>query len=432
LSRTRVKAIQDWGETSANWHDVILTRYPGSPTSPVVNTVDQSGKSGPTSVSLRSRQTTVDTNHGFSATKLRSRSHFDGDIGGDFSSTISAVYAEGHGQKMQFHGLVNNDNNWVDEVLTSPIFAVDPRSVTMPTHSLGDLAAMGTTAIARCSPTNNVVDLAASVHEIFREGLPHLVGHTLWKGKTSVAKKASEEYLNVQFGWLPLASDVRGASYALANAAKLLEAYQRNSGKIVRRRYEFPVVKSSSTTNLGPVDAKHLATNGQYVLDVSKPVPTLYKTTEFYRRTWFSGAFTYHLPSDWNSRDWFLRHKAEASYLYGIELTPDTLWNAAPWTWAVDWFSNAGDVVKNLSSWSTDGLVLKWGYIMEHSISKDTYFMYQPTRLRPYGTIFATPVVTWYETKRRQRATPFGFAVTWNTLSYRQKAIAAALGITRW
>jgi hypothetical protein len=168
LSRTRVKAIKDWGETSANWHDVILTRYPGSSTSPVVNTVDQSGKSGPTSVSLRSRQTTVDTNHGFSATKLRSRSKFDGDIGGDFSSTISAVYAEGHGQKMQFHGLVNNDNNWVDEVLYSPIFAVDPRSVAIPTHSLGDLAAMGTTAIARCSPTNNVVDLAASVHEIFR------------------------------------------------------------------------------------------------------------------------------------------------------------------------------------------------------------------------------------------------------------------------
>jgi hypothetical protein len=30
----------------------------------------------------------------------------------------------------------------------------------------------------------------------------------------------------------------------------------------------------------------------------------------------------------------------------GIRITPDTLWQAMPWTWLIDWFSNIGDFIK--------------------------------------------------------------------------------------
>jgi hypothetical protein len=430
MGRTREMPIADWTTSSANWTDAIDWRYPIGPTKPIVNSIRQSGRSEQTNPSLRGRRVTVDENHGLSAKRLSIERAFIGDIGGGFSSTTSAVFANANQQHMKFHG--EYQNNWIDEETFSPVFAVNPRTLAFPTHSGQNLTAMGTTAIARCKPTNNVVDLATDLSEIFTAGLPHLLGHTLWKKGTSTAKKAGQEYLNSEFGWAPLVSDIRGGSYALANAARLLEAYQRNSGKIVRRRYEFPVVQTKVTTNLGAADAVHLATNGTYVRDTSHPMPTLYRTTEFFQRTWFSGAFTYHLPADWYSRDWFLRNKARAGYLLGIELTPDTVWNAMPWTWALDWFSNAGDVMTNLSNWSSDGLVLKWGYIMEHTVTKSTYTLSGTPRLLPYGTINASPVTSWYETKKRQRATPFGFGLTWNMLTPRQLAISAALGLTRW
>jgi hypothetical protein len=167
------------------------------------------------------------------------------------------------------------------------------------------------------------------------------------------------------------------------------------------------------------------------LLDTSKPQPVLYKTTRSFRHTWFSGAFTYHLPIGYKSRVGLVSAAAKAGPLLGIELTPETVWNASPWTWAVDWFSNAGDVISNLSDWAVDGLVLKWGYIMEHTLQSVTYTLVGGCRYKPYGLTFASPVTAWKETKRREKATPFGFEISWLGMSPRQLAISAALGITR-
>jgi hypothetical protein len=90
-----------------------------------------------------------------------------------------------------------------------------------------------------------------------------------------------------------------------------------------------------------------------------------------------------------------------------------------------------GDIVSNLSDWATDGLVMRYGYIMEHRFMEITYSLDRPTRLKPAGSYLASPVTFVYETKRREKASPFGFGLSWNGMSPRQLAIAAALGITR-
>jgi hypothetical protein len=267
--------------------------------------------------------------------------------------------------------------------------------------------------------------------EIAKAPAHAFLGSSSWEGKTRHAKNASGGFLLSEFGWKPLVSDIRDASYAAANAHRLLEAYERNSGKIVRRRYEFPVEKSEVIENLGPSDGFSFAASTTNMIDTSRPQPVLYKTTKTYRRTWFSGAFTYHLPIGYNSRNGLVSAAAKAGPLLGIELTPEVVWNALPWSWALDWMSNAGDVVSNLSSWAVDGLALKWGYIMEHTVSEVTYTLTGGCRYKPYGLTFASPVTAYLETKRRAKATPFGFEVTWNGLSPRQLAISAALGITR-
>jgi hypothetical protein len=124
------------------------------------------------------------------------------------------------------------------------------------------------------------------------------------------------------------------------------------------------------------------------------------------------------------------KHVGAASHLLGIELTPETLWNLAPWSWAVDWFSNTGDVVSNLTSWSSDGLVMHYGYMMEHSIVTRNYYSRGSRFLFANGS--SAPDLRFVtETKQRVRANPFGFNATWSGLSPVQTAIAAALGLSR-
>jgi hypothetical protein len=241
------------------------------------------------------------------------------------------------------------------------------------------------------------------------------------------------EYLNLEFGWKPLVSDIHNACYAAANSHRLMQSYENNSGKPVRRSYAFPVEKSESTSiSNNPTEGSMYGFMSD-MLDGTKSQPHLVTTTKTLRETWFSGSFTYYLPPEYRSRRRLAKIAAQAGHLYGIELTPDVVWQAMPWTWAIDWFSNMGDVVSNLSDWATDGLVLNYGYLMEHIVREVTYSLDRPTRFKLLGggTAIAAHLTVYYESKQRVAATPFGFEIGWNGLSLRQLAIAAALGLTR-
>jgi hypothetical protein len=124
-----------------------------------------------------------------------------------------------------------------------------------------------------------------------------------------------------------------------------------------------------------------------------------------------------------------IRALARADRLFGLNLTPDLVWNLTPWSWAIDWFTNFGDVVSNVSDMVTDGLVMRYGYIMEHTVAKNTYTLEGFSPLR--GSLPVPPMSFVTETKVRRAANPFGFGFTWDGLSPRQLAIAAALGLSK-
>jgi hypothetical protein len=276
-----------------------------------------------------------------------------------------------------------------------------------------------------------VADASVFLGELFREGLPALIGHTLWKDKTSLAKKASSEYLNSEFGWKPIISDMRKFAYAVNHANTVLEQYERDSGRQVRRQYHFPVLRSSEVTTLSTgIDPYGPSQWGGSTLDGTSKGDVV-RVREKTQRRWFSGAFTYHMPSGYGGRAAMARHAQEAKKLLGLSLTPDVVWNLSPWSWAIDWFTNTGDVVSNITDWAIDGLVMRYGYIMEHTIVKDTYTHGPPKELIPSRNR-ATPLTFVTETKIRRRANPFGFGLTFDGLTIRQQAISLALGLTRW
>jgi len=79
---------------------------------------------------------------------------------------------------------------------------------------------------------------------------------------------------------------------------------------------------------------------------------------------------------------------------------------------------------------ASDGLVMKYGYIMEHTLVRDTYYFWGPTGYKSRN-VHPMPITFVTETKVRRRATPYGFGLTFGGFTTLQKSILAALGISR-
>jgi hypothetical protein len=391
------------------------------------------------SASQRGLEFTSDVNHGMIADKLRSATS---DVGGPFEHVQYGlrIDPEIHTMASRWDQYLQNNPREQRFIIQCPVLAVDPTTMTVDRTSplrINNLGPKGTAAIAACKPTNHVSNLANDLVEIYHGQLPKLPGRTLWQQRTHLANSVGHEYLNKEFGWEPLVSDMRDASYAAANSARLVNAYVESSGKEVRRFHAFPPSETVSAVDLGPNDGYvggNLNAIAPGIIDSTKAIPHLLKQTKTLTEYWFSGCFTYFIPPVHKHKKYGLSWIAEeAAHLYGVELTPDVVWQIAPWSWAVDWFSNTGQIISILSDMATDGLVLKYGYIMEHVFQETTYSLDRPSRWRNSagGYIPATPVSTYYESKRRQAATPFGFEISWSNLSPRQLAITAALGLVR-
>jgi len=363
------------------------------------------------------------------------------DVGGDFRSekhyvrenrlqTDSPIYS------FETKGPLYTHNEY------GPLFAVQPRldgnwnMSSSYESSDARLLALGSTAISRCKPTNSVASLSTALGELRRDGIPKLIGAHTWEEKALNLKSAGGEYLNVVFGWEPLIADVKDMAYAIRNSDKILKQYQRDAGRLVRRRYEFPMERS-----VGPIndygsgwypyfpEGYNLSQGAydHYPFTAGEGRLTSQLIQE--RHQWFSGAFTYYIPSGTTAMGKLGELSAKAGKLLGLELSPEVFWELTPWSWAVDWFSNTGDIISNVSSFITDGLVLRYGYIMEHSVSREIYTLENvPLNGRPHTTFTLEKI---HEVKKRKRATPFGFGVDEANLSGRQLSILAALGITR-
>jgi len=366
-----------------------------------------------------------------------------GDIGGDFSTEKTLIHVPEMGSPIKYTSPLEDYSfhYWHQtEFQISTLCPVDPRTVNSSfTHyksSNDALDELGATAVSRCKPTNSVADLSTFLGETLRDGLPHLLGASTWQARTKLAKDAGDDFLNYQFGWLPLVSDVRKFAEGVRHMNTVISQYERDAGRQVRRNYHFPDQKSESSelflSNRKPWYGVGVTT----AMDQRLPLGDVYRTVETERSTWFSGAFTYHLPSGYDSRNKMDKLSLIAKQVFGAKLTPETLWNLTPWSWAVDWFSNTGDVLSNVSSWATDGLVMQYGYIMEESITRHTY-RFVPTKnwdgSSPYTGDYKAipPLIVEKTSKIRRRANPFGFGVTWEGLSPIQAAIAAALGLSR-
>jgi len=292
------------------------------------------------------------------------------------------------------------------------------------------LDAWGAKAVSLCRPTAAEVDLSTALGELFREGLPAVTGARTWQERTLRARNAGDEYLNVEFGWAPLVSDVQGFGRTLARSHEIVSQYERDRGRLVRRRFNFPTIKTdpvtTSTSNVAPIGASQAVKTGPQALLSSNGV--LFRTESSTVDRWFSGAFVYGSPLRSNAVGSSASLAEKADKLFNLSLSPDVLWNLTPWSWATDWAFNTGDILSYAGDVASQGLVMAYGYCMEHTVHTYEYKLVGATR---YGQPVEPSAEISFETKRRRIANPFGFGVTWSGLSSAQASILAALGISR-
>lgn len=298
----------------------------------------------------------------------------------------------------------------------------------LPSPNFSSLNGAGATAISIVDPTNPNAQTGIALGEILKDRYIPIPVINTWMRRTGVAKAAAGEYLNAVFGWLPLVRDMKNTAQSVLDGNTILDNYRAASGTLVHREFAFPDVVETKQTDISVVHAAYSSGVSLAEFHSAGTVPATQIDTTTTKR-WFSGSFTYHGNTGTSSFAKMMGIGSEAEKLFGVALTPDLVWELAPWSWAIDWFTNAGNVISNVNSFALAGLVMSYGYIMEEKTSTTTVY---PSSTGLTGVTGTTPPTSRTVcTKMRQEANPFGFGVEWEGLSPTQLAITAALGITR-
>lgn len=310
----------------------------------------------------------------------------------------------------------------------------------------------GTDAISKSRPLNPVVGLATLLAELKREGFPKPTSSLrsfLSRGDTGLSDGMStvaDEYLAGEFGLKPVLSELQNLASVTTSYRERLEQLQRDSGRVIRRRYTYPVETTVEDLSSVYGNAKvGTVSNTTAVRDAIFPAGTQLNsircTRETTRRIWFSGAYTYLLPGtqavDTNGREngdgglysQLLNLESRVNALLGTRVGADVAWDLLPWSWLADWNANIGINIANAEALRSDGLVLRYGYLMCRTDIRTSITGYGPRLPNGYTGPYTQ---TWIYTKKdRYRASPYGFALNPNAYSARQWAILASLGITK-
>ncbi len=304
---------------------------------------------------------------------------------------------------------------------------------------------------AKAATSGQVVDLANVLGEL-REGLPHVLPDLIKRivsfesRARRVLKSAGSDYLNVQFGWIPLLNDIQAVVKVLA----LASAGFTQPTDPVHRLYQtepthttvFPLV-SSGMVSITPYTGHNMpdlpvqyrgamtAAAGGYtgVRNVNALSGKVYLSETTKQKLWFEGEFLFVPKPGFNPKSF--TDRAEA--LVNLDITPAVLWNLSPWSWLVDWALHIGEALIALESVQNDRVISSYAYAMAETTIVRTMIATDVTsNLMAYSGPKEVLSVWKSTRKQRIRANPYGFTLGTNFgLNAGQLGILGALGLTK-
>lgn len=305
-----------------------------------------------------------------------------------------------------------------------------------------ELFGLGGTMIARSQPLRPQLNLAVTVGELKKDGIPTIIGSLMRRSRDikDVFRNGGSEYLNAQFGWAPLVRDIQNLAKSAAQSRRILEQNERDVTRLVRRRRQLPVTVET-THGLTREAAYYKFYPGTPLSGVTESnvksyqqLTDVHEVNEVTTKSWFSAGFRYYFYSYGEGLEYFTEIERQANTLLGTRLDPEVLWNLAPWTWLSDWFLNTGDVMSNLSSMLSDHVVMQYGYLMQTKEVETKVSMPPISGRNGSGWEAISPpyrITSSYVRKARVKASPFGFGLNPSEFTSDQWAILGALGISR-
>lgn len=308
--------------------------------------------------------------------------------------------------------------------------------------NFGDPSSYGASAYNRFRPKTSGWDAATFLGEL-RE-LPKMLADNAKKfdklfrgsgGKRSdlfMPKALAGNWLEYHFGWVPFVSDLNKMYNTYQNYDRILRRLRRQNdhwtrkGGTILSNYEVTDrvdLFSQDAPSVWPTPPTPLV-NFPYPSRPNKWGNTYYETqTE--TEIWFRGSFKFHIPMFSGLGAARYSKLRAMQQVYGLRISPSVIWNLTPWSWLIDWFTNVGDVIDNVTAITLDRLVSRYAYIMGRS--KQKRFNSSTIHFRDGSQNFL-----WcqqIDVKRRASASPFGFSLSPDDFSAKQWSILAALGL---
>jgi len=312
--------------------------------------------------------------------------------------------------------------------------AVYAQAPSLPTYSDdtdSQVRSKGQKAFGASIPTSPSVNLLTSAGELAADGFPNPWDLIRWRRSVKdLLQGTAQNYVAVQFAWLPLKREIETWFHQVSQFDRAVQTAKKQSGQNrIKVGFSFPVDSPDPSYSAGTINAVGW-NSGTFLGDLAKGGTT--KSAS--KRVWFEATYQHLLPSSRETEDAISSYAEKARYGLGIGLTPETLWELAPWSFAVDWATSAGDLLKAVSSTLNDGLVMRNGFVMCHTVKRAETIATSPHmssgQVLPYR-FTPTSTTVFLETKRRFPAVPyFGFGPA-ASYSLKQLSILAALGISR-
>lgn len=302
-------------------------------------------------------------------------------------------------------------------------------------YDWSEAQSFGASAWNRFRPKLSTADLGVAMAEA--RDIPRMLKktaeafHVLWKGmrcksQATMPKTIADHWLNTQFGWAPFINDLSKTFKTAFDFNTNLQRMRKHNGRWLKRSGSFSHSENSERTSTGTSTCFWPAVSSNIY---ASPIASqrYYWTIDHTSidDVWFEGRFRYWIPA--LSEDTPYATAANLLRMYGLRISPSLIWEATPWSWLVDWFSNAGDIVNNLTAMRYDNLTAKYAYIMRRRYHA---YVLNGSMFLKDATISGTSI-RHIQSKSREVASPFGFGLSWDELSPWQLSILSAIGLSR-
>jgi hypothetical protein len=376
--------------------------------------------------------------------------------GGDYRDFVNVVpgyhpYLDGSGTVRMSDGYLDPFGGYFRSKgfpFTTPLYTFGPSEVS--------LRAIASNHISEMNPFGSKASVLSTLLELARGDIPGLLTSlrrhfTLIQGMKAAgvrdaASALGSEYLNNVFGWSPIIRDVDKSIKILLALDQMLfpeDDTRRTVRRVVSLRggiidnhafqcYAGSPLAGIVTTNPGPPYRMTSASGAYGYASAPYPNGTFNGSASVLEElsVWTTARFaTAARPSATNNS-----HLDRAIDLLGLELTPEVLWELTPWSWLIDWFSNMGTVIGNLSTLGLSNTILNYAYSTARiksssSVSGRPVIVPSGAGIRSFtGHVISSRTI---DAKVRLAASPFGFDVTLGSLNAGQWAILTALGLAR-